>query len=281
MSAMPTGAARVAGVTGWPVAHSLSPRLHGYWLRKYGIDGIYAPFPVVPEKFETAIRGLQAAGVSGVNVTVPHKRAAFEVADTLDPAAELIGAVNTLVFGKDGRIEGRNTDAPGFRLNLESAGVVIPRGPVLLFGSGGAARAAIQALLSAGAPGIRMLNRNADRARELIEDAADTRLEYSGNDPEKVDISDISLVVNTTSLGMAGAPALDFDFGRLPSDAVVHDIVYTPLETALLGRARARGLKTVDGLGMLLHQAAPAFEAFFGVRPDVDQALRSHLLEVI
>lgn len=281
MSMMPTGAARVAGVTGWPVEHSLSPRLHGYWLRKYGIDGIYAPFPIAPENFETGIRGLQAAGVSGVNVTVPHKRLAFEIADTLDPAAKLVGAVNTLVFRDDGGIEGRNTDAPGFRLNLEAAGVDIPSGPALLFGSGGAARAVIQALLSAGSPEIRMLNRNPDRARELLQDAGDDRLKFVGHDPETVDISDVSLVVNTTSLGMAGGPDLDFDPARLPPEAVVHDIVYTPLETGLLGKAKARGLKTVDGLGMLLHQAAPAFEAFFGTRPEVDQALRAHLLEVM
>jgi shikimate dehydrogenase len=278
---LPTGSARVAGVTGWPVKHSLSPRLHGYWLKKHGVDGIYAPFPIAPEGFETAVRGLQAAGVKGVNVTVPHKLAAHRIADRLDPAAQLVGAVNTLVFHDDGTIEGRNTDAPGFLANLQHYHVDVTAGPALLFGAGGAARAAVQALLEAGTPEIRILNRNADRAEALIADTKDARVKYCGMTSKMAEIRDIHLVVNTTSVGMSGQGELDLDVDALPNRAVVHDIVYTPLKTSLLSRAEAADLKTVDGLGMLLHQAVPAFEVFFGVCPEVNDGLRSYLLEVL
>lgn len=277
---MPTGAARVAGVTGWPVKHSLSPRLHGFWLRRHGIDGIYAPFPVAPENFGAAVRGLAAAGLSGLNVTVPHKRSAFEIADELDGAARMIGAVNTLVFD-GGRILGRNTDAPGFMANLVQYGVDPTVGPAVVIGAGGAARAALHALLEAGAPEIRLVNRTAESARKLAEEAGDSRV-IAGNYPISGEsLTDVALLVNTTSLGMTGQPPLNVDLAALPDGAVVHDIVYVPLETPLLAAARSRGLKTVDGLGMLLHQAAPAFEAFYGMRPAVDRELREHLLEVL
>lgn len=269
----------VAGVTGWPVKHSLSPRLHGYWLRKHGLDGIYAPFPIETDRFETAVRGLQAAGVRGLNVTVPHKLAAHALADRLDAAAQLIGAVNTLVFHADGSIEGRNTDAPGFLANLQHDHVDVTTGPVLMFGAGGAARAAVQALLDAGAPEIRIVNRSEGNAARLIEDAGSDRVRYAGEIPESRAIGDVALVVNTTSLGMSGKGKIDLDVAALPRSAVVHDIVYVPLRTSLLARAELEGLRTVDGLGMLLHQAVPAFEAFFGVRPEVDDGLRSYLLE--
>lgn len=281
MTDSPTGSARVAGVTGWPVKHSLSPRLHGYWLKKHGVDGIYAPFPIEPENFERAVRGLQAAGVRGLNVTVPHKLAAHALADRLDPAARMIGAVNTLVFHDDGSIEGRNTDAPGFLANLRHYQVDVTAGPVLMFGAGGAARAAVQALLEAGAPEIRLVNRNGGNASRLIELAADDRLIYAGDTAERAALSDVALVVNTTSLGMSGEGDVVLGMTDLPTAAVIHDIVYVPLQTGLLARASSAGLRTVDGLGMLLHQAAPAFEAFFGVRPDVDDGLRSCLLEVL
>ena len=281
MTDLPTGSARVAGVTGWPVKHSLSPRLHGYWLKKHAVDGLYAPFAIEPESFDQAVRGLQAAGVKGLNVTVPHKLAAFRLADRLDSAARMIGAVNTLVFNDDGSIEGRNTDAPGFLANLQHYQVDVEAGPVLMFGAGGAARAAVQALLDAGTPEIQIINRNRDNAEQLARDAASDRVRYCGQTSEDIDLARISLVVNTTSLGMAGKGEIALDVSALPGDAVVHDIVYVPLQTALLARAEAAGLKTVDGLGMLLHQAAPAFEAFFGVRPEVDEGLRSYLLEVL
>ena len=278
---MTTGAARVAGVTGWPVKHSLSPRLHGFWLSKLGIDGIYAPFPIEPANFDTAVRGLRDAGVRGLNVTVPHKRAAFELADHLDDAARLIGAVNTLVFHEDGIIEGRNTDAPGFMANLLQHGVDPTVGPALVIGAGGAARAAVHGLLEAGAPRILLSNRSAGRAEDLIRDAGDARLGMAESISEKQILAGTRLVVNTTSLGMGGKGCPELDLSALPPDAVVHDIVYTPLETPFLAAARARGLKTADGLGMLLHQAAPAFEAFFGASAGVDSELRKHLLEVL
>lgn len=276
----PTGAARVAGVTGWPVEHSLSPRLHGFWLRRHGVDGVYAPFPVAAGAFETAIRGLAAAGLSGVNVTVPHKRRAFEIADELDAAARAIGAVNTLVF-RDGRILGRNTDGPGFMANLRRHGVDPAVGPVTVIGAGGAARAALHALLQAGAPDIRLVNRTRQSAEKLAEEAGDDRISVEPYPVSGGVLGDCVLLVNTTSLGMTGQAALEIDLSTLPGGAVVHDIVYVPLETPLLAAARARGLKAVDGLGMLLHQAAPAFEAFYGMRPEVDDALRRHLLEVL
>lgn len=281
MTEMPTGSAHVAGVTGWPVKHSLSPRLHGYWLRKYGLNGIYAPFPIDPANFENAVRGLQAAGLKGLNVTVPHKLSAYQIADRLDPAAQLIGAVNTLVFHDDGSIEGRNTDASGFLANLRHYQVDVTAGPVLMFGAGGAARAAVQALLNAGAPEVRLINRNEANASQLMMDTADRRVSFHGPTSASADLGDVALVVNSTSLGMSGKGAVGLDMSALPSSAVVHDIVYTPLKTDFLSRAEAAGLVTVDGLGMLLHQAVPAFQAFFDVQPEVDDGLRSCLLEVL
>ncbi|WP_416898878.1 MAG: shikimate dehydrogenase [Minwuia sp.] len=281
MTVSPTGAAMVAGVTGWPVKHSLSPRLHGYWLRKYGTDGIYAPFPIAPEYFEKAVRGLGDAGVRGLNVTVPHKLAAFRLADRLDLAAQRIGAVNTLVFQADGSIEGRNTDAPGFLQNLLQAGVDPTVGPVLVIGAGGATRGVLHALLEAGAPEIRLVNRTPEKAEQLVAEFADRRLGMAGFFDLSQRLGDVRLAINATSLGMGGNGVPAVDLSALPSNAIVHDIVYTPLETPFLAAARARGLTTVDGLGMLLHQAAPAFEAFYGVRPDVDDGLRNHLLEVL
>ena len=278
---MPTGAARVAGVTGWPVKHSLSPRLHGFWLRRHGIDGIYAPFPVEPDDFAAAIRGLRAAGLAGLNVTVPHKRAAFEIADELDGAARAIGAVNTLVFEAGGRIVGRNTDAPGFMANLRQHGVDPSAGPATVIGAGGAARAALHGLLEAGAPAVRIANRTRAKADALVEEFGDPRLAAEPWPLPAAVLGQTALLVNTTSLGMAGQPPLEIDLAPLAASAVVHDIVYVPLETPLLAAARRHGLKTVDGLGMLLHQAAPAFEAFYGAAPAVDTALREHLLEVL
>ncbi|MEC9347580.1 MAG: shikimate dehydrogenase [Pseudomonadota bacterium] len=278
---MATGAARVAGVTGFPVAHSLSPRLHGFWLAELDLDGIYAPFPVTPDAFATAVRGLAAAGVSGINVTVPHKRRAFDLSDTLDPAARAIGAVNTLLFHADGRIEGRNTDAHGFIANLVEHGVDPAAGPVLVLGAGGAARAAVHGLLAAGAPEVRIANRTRATAEALAGDLGDHRIRVV-DDSVRLDMpGDLALLVNTTSLGMRGKDPLAVDLGGLGARTVVHDIVYVPLETPLLAAARARGLVAVDGLGMLLHQAVPAFEAFFGLRPQVTPALRQHLLAVL
>lgn len=265
-----TGHARLAGVLGWPVSHSRSPRLHGHWLATLGIDGAYLPLPVHPDRFAGAVRALADLGFRGANVTIPHKQAAFDACDVVDASAQRAGAVNTLVF-RDGRIEGSNTDGYGF---LESVRDQAPgwrpaAGPAVLLGAGGAARAIAAALLDAGCPRVTLVNRSRDRAEALARDLGGP-IAVADAAP----MADAALLVNTTSLGMQGHPPLALDLTPLPATAVVADIVYVPLETPLLAAARQRGLHAVDGLGMLLHQARPGFEAWFGMAPRVDAALR-------
>lgn len=274
-----TGKARVAGVMGWPVGHSRSPRLHGWWLERYGIDGAYIPLAVPPDRVAEAIRALPALGLRGANVTVPHKEMALRTVDHVDPVARRIGAVNTIVVRADGSLEGRNTDAAGFLANLRDGAPAwrAESGPAAVAGAGGAARAVVAALIDAGVPEVRLFNRSADKARALAADIGGpvTVVPWSARAEA---LAGAALLVNTTSLGMTGQPALDLDPAGLPSAAVVTDIVYTPLETPLLAAARARGNVVVDGLGMLLHQAVPGFEAWFGVRPEVTPELRAHML---
>jgi shikimate dehydrogenase len=250
-----SGTARVAGITGWPVSHSRSPRLHGFWLERYGIDGAYLPLPIDPAHFPAAIRSLMLAGFAGVNVTIPHKVAAFAICDTVEDSARRAGAVNTMVF-ENGRITGSNTDGWGFLENLRAQGVDPAAGPALILGAGGSSRAIAAVLLAEALvrelPGLAVLDWDARH------DA----------------LSDHALLVNTTSLGMAGHPRLDLDLDRAAASLTVADIVYVPLETPLLAAARARGLTCVEGLGMLLYQAVPGFRAWFGVDPIVDEALR-------
>ncbi|WP_431282864.1 shikimate dehydrogenase [Humitalea sp. 24SJ18S-53] len=266
-----TGAARLAGVLGWPVAHSRSPLLHGTWLDRHGIDGAYLPLPVAPAEFSVAVRGLMALGFRGANVTIPHKEAAYALCDERDAAAERAGAVNTMVF-KDGRIWGSNTDGWGFCESLREQAPAwrADAGPAVLLGAGGAARAIAARLLDEGCPRLVLVNRNLDRAMALAADLGGP-IEVAVDPP----LAGASLLVNTTSLGMHGEPPLIIDLSPLPTHAVVADIVYVPLETPLLAAARARGLVGVDGLGMLLHQARPGFSAWFGVEPVVDAALRA------
>ena len=268
----------LAGVMGWPIGHSRSPRLHGYWLRHYRIDGAYLPLAVAPEDLPTALRGLRALGFAGVNVTVPHKEAVLAAVESADPLARRIGAVNTITVAADGGLHGTNTDSYGFSQNLGQAapGWAADR-PALVIGAGGAGRAVCVALLDAGVPELRLTNRTGARADAL---ASEMR---GPIEPvpwaERADALDgAGLVVNTTTLGMTGAPPLDLDLGSLPADAVVCDIVYTPLATALLRAAAARGNATVDGLGMLLHQARPGFAAWFGRDPEVTPELRDFVL---
>ena len=268
-----SGHARLAGVFGHPVTHSRSPRLHGFWLQRYGIDGAYIPLGVAPSGFAAAVRALVDLGFRGANVTIPHKLAAFEICDAVAPFARRAGAVNTLMF-RDGRIEGSNTDGFGF---LESIREATPSwradaGPAVLLGAGGAARAIAAALLDAGAPRVTLVNRTTAKAEALARDLGGP-IHVADRPP----LEGAALLVNTTSLGMQGQPGLEVDLAPLPASAVVADIVYVPLETRLLAAARARGLVAVDGLGMLLHQARPGFEAWFGVAPQVDQALRDVL----
>ncbi len=264
-----SGKARLAGVLGYPVAHSRSPRLHGLWLQRYGVDGAYLPLPVPPEHFATAVRGLVALGFRGANVTIPHKQAAFEICDEVDPTARRMGAVNTLRF-EGGRILGSNTDGFGFLENIRATvpGWQAAAGPAVLLGAGGSARGIAVALLEAGYPEVVLVNRTRARAEILAREIGGP-VRVADTAP----LAGAALLVNTTSLGMAGQPPLEIDLAPLPVTAVVADIVYVPLETPLLRAARARGLRAVPGLGMLLHQARPGFEAWFGVQPLVDEEL--------
>jgi shikimate dehydrogenase len=274
-----SGKARLAGVMGWPVGHSLSPRLHNYWLDFHGIDGAFVPLPVAPEHFAQALRILPRLDFRGVNVTVPHKEAALAAVDRLDPLARRIGAVNTIVMSEDGTLSGSNTDAYGFSAHLAASvpGFSAASGTAVIIGAGGAARAVAVALTDMGAPEIRIINRTLARAEELALALGGSAhvVDWSGRARA---LEGASIVVNTTTQGMAGQPALDLDLSRLPASAVVYDIVYNPLETALLAAARGRGHRVVDGLGMLLHQAVAGFEAWFGVRPEVTAQLRAHVL---
>ena len=275
---MISGKAKVAGVMGWPVGHSRSPRLHSYWLARHGIDGAYVPLAVAPENLEHAVRGLSALGFAGANVTIPHKEAVMPFLDDLDPAAERIGAVNTIVV-QDGRLFGRNTDGFGFLENLK-AGAPDWRadaGPAVVIGAGGAAKAVAWALLDAGVPALQIVNRTAARA-EALADALDATAQVTAWESRHEALGGAALVVNTSALGMTGHPALDLDVGRLAGTAVVNDIVYQPLETPLLAAVRARGLTAVEGIGMLLHQGRPGFHAWFGVDPMVDADLRDYVL---
>lgn len=274
-----SGEARLAGVLGWPVSHSLSPRLHGHWLREYRVDGAYLPLKVEPEKLPEALRGLIALGFRGANVTLPHKERALELCAEVTERAARIGAVNTLVV-RDGHLEGDNSDGFGFLENLkERADAWQPeQGPAVVLGAGGAARAILVALLDAGVPEIRLVNRTRSRAESLAEDLGGPIQPLDWGSWERA-LEGAALLVNTTSLGMQGQPPLDIELDALPRSALVNDIVYVPLETRLLAAARVRGNPVVDGLGMLLHQARPGFESWFGVSPSVTPALRRAVLE--
>lgn len=276
-----SGRATLAGVIGDPIAHSLSPRLHAHWLGVHGIDGAYVPLAVARESFAAVIVGLRKAGFAGVNVTVPHKEAAFALADRLDRAALATGAVNLLVF-RNGAIEGRNTDAAGLAASLaQGLGTAELKGrSAAILGAGGAARAAVLALGNLGASAIRLIARNTAQGEAVVREmktSVPCAIEFvSWNDWARA-VADVALLVNATSAGMSGKGALGLSLDPLPRDAVVSDLVYNPLETALMAAARTRGHRVVDGLGMLMHQAVPAFEAFFGVRPAVTKALRDEL----
>jgi len=274
-----------AGIIGWPVTHSLSPVLHGYWLKEYGIEGEMLRLPAQPAQFAAEIARVRGLGFAGVNVTVPHKEAAFELAQTRDRAAEICGAANLLVFGPDG-IAGRNTDHVGLYQSLkESLGEDGLSGKtVVLLGAGGAARGALLALDELGAAQIHILNRHHARAESLSHALAlnlSARLLPGPLESWTSLAPQAALLLNTTSAGMTGSQPLALELGGLPQDAAVCDIVYNPLETHLLKSAAARGLKTIDGLGMLMHQAVPSFAAFFGVTPEVTPGLRAALVRAL
>jgi shikimate dehydrogenase len=271
-----------AGVVGWPISQSVSPTMHNFWIAQYGLDAEYIPLAVKPEDFAEVMARLPEKGFAGVNVTIPHKEAAFKLSTTLDTNARAAGAVNLLVFDQ-GKIHGRNTDIPGFSAALtESFGPGIARAaPVVVLGAGGAARAVVLALIHQGAFDIRILNRTETPARNLIDLVQDKGAKLSAPDwgDWNAAFEGAGLLVNTTSLGMIGKDALHIPLEHLPRGAAVADIVYNPLETALLADARARGHRTMDGLGMLMHQAVPAFAAWFGVTPQVTPDLRAVLEE--
>lgn len=269
--------AKKAFVTGHPIAHSRSPRIHGHWLEQYGIDGSYQAIDVAPADFAAFLAGLRKNGYRGGNVTIPHKEAAFALVERRDEAAETIGAVNTLWF-EDGNLWGGNTDAHGFAANLDdhAPGWAI-NGPAVVLGAGGASRAVIHALIERGVGDIRIVNRTLARAQEL-RDRFGAGVTAHGLGATNELLAGAGLLVNTTALGMHGNEGLPANPARLPAKAIVTDIVYVPLETPLLAAARARKLKTVDGLGMLLHQAVPGFERWFGIRPEVTAELRQMIV---
>lgn len=280
-----TGAARLAGVIGWPVSQSLSPALHGHWIRQHGVDGAYVPLAIRPEDFARATDGLRRAGFRGFNVTVPHKEAAFALAERHDEAAQVIGAVNLLVATESG-FEGRNTDAYGLSATLNAAlGTGALEGStVAIWGAGGTARAAIYALAQMGAADIRIFNRTASRATALasaFSKLVAAKVTGAGYESWPAAAGDTALVVHTTTAGMKQAPSLDLPLDHLPRHAAVVDVVYNPLQTGLLARARAQGLKPVDGLWMLMHQAVPSFTAFFGITPQVTPVLRAELEQAL
>ena len=274
---------KLAAVIGWPVHQSLSPQLHSYWLNHHGVAGAYVALPVKPEDFSRVAAALPLMGFAGANVTVPHKEAAYVLSTRLDEDARVTGAVNTLVFGAAG-VEGRNTDAKGFLASLnETLGPESAKGDLaVVLGAGGAARAIVLALSRAGASRIRIVNRTGKRAEELASSlAATTPVEIGHWGDWARAFADAGLLVNTTSLGMTGKPPLDVALQSLPPKAAVADIVYNPLETAVLREARRRGHRTMDGLGMLMHQGAASFAAWFGVVPAVTPELRAELTKAL
>jgi shikimate dehydrogenase len=267
-----------ACVIGWPVAHSRSPVIHRYWLKLYGLDGAYEMEAVRPEEIEDFLKGLGKRGYAGANVTLPYKEAALAAADRPDQAATAIGAANTLWLDANGLLHASNTDAYGFMTHLAAEAPDWNKGkrPVVVLGAGGAARAILHGLIEAGAAKILLANRTEDRARTLAQGFG-SRVSLVPWEDRNRALAGCGLLVNATSLGMTGKPPLDLDLSALPKDATVADIVYSPLETPLLAAAKARGNRTVDGLGMLLHQAVPGFERWFGVRPQVTPELRAHV----
>lgn len=269
----------LACVIGSPIAHSRSPALHQHWLNSYGIKGYYIPMDVSQDDLSEVIRSLPLMGFVGANITIPHKEAVLDLADVVTDRAALIGAANTLIFRKDGKIHADNTDGYGFIQNLKQGA---PNwnpvsGPAAVLGAGGAARAVIAALMETGVTEIRLSNRTRNRA-DILKQEFGAKVKVFDWVKAGNMIEGAATVINTTSLGMVGKPEFRVPLDGLDSGAVVTDLVYTPLETAFLQKARAKGCVTVDGLGMLLHQAVPAFERWFGHRPEVNDALRQAVL---
>lgn len=266
----------LAGVMGWPVAHTRSPAIHNHWIAHHRLKGAYVQLPVHPDRLADAIRGLPALGFAGCNVTVPHKVAAMALMDELTPTARRVAAINTIVVRPDGSLLGANNDGAGYIQSLRDAEADWrgDRGPALVLGAGGAARAIVCALLDEGVPLVRLTNRTPERAQALA-DVFGERVQVVPWAERNGAMAGVSLLVNTTTQGMHGQGALDVALDDLPTTAMVSDAIYIPLETPLLAQARARGHRTVNGLGMLLNQARPAFQAWFGVLPEVTPELQA------
>lgn len=272
-----------AAVIGWPIEHSKSPIIHGHWLDTYGIDGTYEKIAVEPDSLAQSFQEFVNAGYRGWNVTLPHKEDTYTLMDHLDETAQRMKAVNTVVVGENGALTGYNTDGYGFITNLMKT---CPEWHAedtvaLVLGAGGAARAAVDALVQKGVPKIYLMNRTRAKAEVFIEDFATdtTQIVVADWGDKALLLSEVTLLVNTTSLGMTGQPALTLDVvSSLPDSAIVYDLVYVPLYTDLLIQAKARGLQCVTGIGMLLHQAVPGFEHWFGIKPNVADALVQKLI---
>ena len=269
-----TNAFGIAGLLGWPVAHSRSPTIHNYWLKEHGLPGRYVLFSVPPEKLSIALPGLAALGLRGCNVTTPHKQAVMPMIQSIDPLARRIGAVNTIVVEKDGALKGFNNDGNGFIQSLRDARPTWrpDTGPIVVLGAGGAARAVVASLADQGAREIRIVNRTAERAQAIASEYGPPVTAYAWEQRGEI-LADVALLANCTNQGMAGKPALEVSLDRLAPGAIVGDLIYTPPETPLLAAARARGNLTVNGLGLLLNQARPAFQAWFGVLPEISPGL--------
>ena len=269
----------LAGVMGWPVAHTRSPAIHNHWIARHGLKGAYVQLPVHPDRLEAALRGLPALGFAGCNVTVPHKVSAMHFMDELHPTAQRVAAINTIAVQPDGSLLGMNNDGAGYIQSLRDADPTWrgDAGPALVLGAGGAARAIVVALLDEGVPELRITNRTLERAQALAE-AFGERVKVVPWAQRNDAMAGVSLLVNTTTQGMNGQPPLDVALDALPAAAMVSDAIYIPMETPLLAQARLRGHRTVNGLGMLLNQARPAFKAWYGVMPEITPELRAAIL---
>jgi shikimate dehydrogenase len=270
----------LAGLMGWPVMHSRSPKLHNYWLAQHGLAGTYVPLAIKANDLRAALRALPALGFSGCNLTIPHKEAALAIVDKVDPLARRIGAMNCVVVAPDGSLAGYNYDAFGYIESIREAqpGWRADAGPIVVIGAGGGARAVLAGLIDAGAREIRLVNRTPARAQALAQDLGKDLggpIKAIAWADRAAALAGAAMLINTTNQGMVGEPALDLALDQLPPRALVSDIIYIPRETPLLAAARRRGNPTVNGLGMLLHQARPAFRAWFGIMPDVTPELRA------
>lgn len=264
-----------ASVIGWPIEHSLSPRIHGYWLKELGIDGAYEKIAVEPNKLAGFFDELRQGELRGINITLPHKEEALSLVDWVDPLAQHVGAINTVLV-QEKKLLGYNTDVYGFAENLRAGGFVMGKAPVVFLGAGGAARAGLVALLDMGAQEIRLMNRSRDKAEALAKEFG-AKIKVAEWDDETA-LQDAQLLVNATSLGLGGQNDVPLSLNKLPKTATVTDMVYKPLQTGLLRRAAEKGCTTIDGLGMLLYQAQKAFHIFYGTEPKVTEELRRSVM---